>query len=105
MEITFRLSDEIVRQLRKLKNPDQFVGDALRKALLDASLSRRLSPSGKSKWAKIAERIEQHPVDLKGYSAQLQKDMRAFREDFSFCQELQQDHTSFKLRDWTSLSA
>lgn len=87
MEITFRLSDEIVRQLRKLKNPDQFVGDALRKALLDASLRRRLSPPGKSKWAKIAERIEQHPIELKGYSTQLQEDMRTFRENFSLDQE------------------
>ena len=87
MEMTFRLSDEIVRQLRQLRNPDQFVGDVLRKALQDASLRRRLSPNGKSKWAKIAERIDQHPVGLKGYSAQLQEDMRAFREDFSLDRE------------------
>ena len=87
MEMTFRLSDEIVRQLRKLRNPDQFVGDALRKALQDASLRRRISPTGKSKWAKIAERIDQHPVELQGYSAQLQEDMRTFREDFSLDRE------------------
>lgn len=83
MEMTFRLSDEIVRQLRQLRNPDQFVGDVLRKALQDASLRRRPSPNEKSKWAKIAERIDQHPVGLQGYSVQLQEDMRAFREDFS----------------------
>ena len=87
MEMTFRLSDEIVRQLRQLRNPDQFVGDVLRKALQDASLRKRLSPTGKSKWAKIAERIDQHPGELKGYSAQLQEDMRAFREDFSLDDE------------------
>ncbi|MDU9050069.1 MAG: hypothetical protein Q3M30_14580 [Candidatus Electrothrix sp. Rat3] len=87
MEMTFRLSDEIVRQLRQLRNPDQFVGDALRKALQDASLRRRLSPTGKSQWAKIAKRIDQHPIGLKGYSSQLQEDMRAFRDNFSLDRE------------------
>jgi hypothetical protein len=87
MEMTFRLSDEIVRQLRQLRNPDQFVGDVLRKALQDASLRSRLSPTGKSQWAKIAKRIDQHPIGLKGYSAQLQEDMRAFRENFSLDRE------------------
>ena len=53
MEMTFRLSDEIVRQLRQLRNPDQFVGDVLRKALQDASLRRRPSPNEKSKPGRL----------------------------------------------------
>ncbi len=87
MEMTFRLSDEVARQLRQLRNPDQFVGDVLRKALKDASLRRKLAPTEKSQWAKIAERIDQHPIGLKGYSTQLQEDMRAFRKDFSLDRE------------------
>ena len=42
MEMTFRLSDEIVRQLRQLRNPDQFVGDVLRKALQEAFSERKV---------------------------------------------------------------
>ncbi len=33
-----------------------------------------------SKWAKIAKRIQDDPVHLEGYSEQLKKDMREFRE-------------------------
>lgn len=87
MEMTFRLSDEIIQQLRQLPNPDQFVGDVLRRALRDAAFRKSASEKSVSKWAKIAQRIEQHPVGLNGYAAQLQQDMQEFRENFAFGEE------------------
>ncbi|MGE0085292.1 MAG: hypothetical protein AB7S75_12830 [Desulfococcaceae bacterium] len=40
------------------------------------------SPKKSSKWAKIVERIQNDPVHPAGYSGQLKKDMREFRESF-----------------------
>jgi len=37
-----------------------------------------------SKWAKIVQRVENDPVHLAGYSEQLKKDMKEFRDDFEF---------------------
>lgn len=84
MEMTFRLSDEIIQQLRQLPNPDQFVGDVLRSALRDVAFRKSASETPVSKWAKIARRIEEHPVGLNGYAAQLQQDMKEFRDNFAF---------------------
>ncbi len=37
-----------------------------------------------SKWAKIVQRVENDPVHLAGFSEQLKKDMKEFRDDFEF---------------------
>lgn len=37
-----------------------------------------------SKWALLAERINNNPVHLAGYSEQLKKDMQEFRENSEF---------------------
>lgn len=87
MEMTFRLSDEIIQQLRQLSNPDQFVGEVLRSALRDVAFRKSASETPVSKWAKIAQRIEEHPVGLNGYAPQLQQDMKEFRENFAFGEE------------------
>jgi hypothetical protein len=87
MEMTFRLSDEIIQQLRQLPNPDQFVGDVLRNALRDTAFRRSASEMPASKWAQIAQRIEEHPVGLNGYATQLQQDMKEFRDNFAFGEE------------------
>ena len=91
MEMTFRLSDEIIQQLRQLPNPDQFVGEVLKKALRDGAFRKGPAASPVSKWAKIAQRIEEHPVGLDGYAAQLQHDMREFRENVALSQEERHD--------------
>lgn len=91
MEMTFRLSDEIIQQLRQLPNPDQFVGEVLKNALKDVSSLRGVSPSQPSKWAKLVKRIDEQPGGLNGYAAQLQHDMREFRENFALGQEDEHD--------------
>lgn len=37
-----------------------------------------------SKWAQIVQRVENDPVHLAGYSKQLKKDMKEFRDNFEF---------------------
>lgn len=91
MEMTFRLSDEIVQQLRQLPNPDQFVGDVLKKALKEVSSRKGVSTSQPSRWAKLVKRIEEQPAGLNGYAAQLQRDMQEFRENFALGQEVERE--------------
>ena len=87
MEITLRLSDEVIHQLQQLPNPDEFVSEVLKKALSRTSDQKEPSSPRPSKWARIAKRIEEDPVHLAGYSKQLQEDMREFRENLALMQD------------------
>lgn len=91
MEITFRLSDDIIQQLRRLPNPDQFVGEVLQKALRDTSFHKESSKVQPSKWAKLVQRIDEHPGGFNGYSAQLQHDMQEFRGNFALGQDTEHE--------------
>ncbi len=87
MEITFQLSDEIIQELRQIPNIDHFVGMVLKNALLDKSFCNHPNTTSLSKWGKIAQRIEDYPLGLDGYSTELKKDIHEFRENFSFGQD------------------
>jgi len=91
MEMTFRLPDEMSRQLRQLPNPDQFVREVLQNALKNRGQRSSMPPEQSSKWAKLVKRIHEEPGGLRGYSAQLQHDMQEFRENFAFTQETNDD--------------
>ncbi len=75
MEITINFPDDIANQVRQLPDMDIFVSKVVRKALTKKRIS---------KWAKIAQRIQDDPVHLEGYSEQLKKDFREFRNSFQF---------------------
>jgi hypothetical protein len=49
-----------------------------------AALTKLTTKSQTSKWAQIAQRIDNDPVHLAGYSQQLKQDMKEFRENFEF---------------------
>ena len=87
MEITLRLSDELIQQLQQLPNPDKFVSDVLKKALSNTSHQPTQQPPQISKWARIAKRIEDDPIHLAGYSKHLKEDMREFRDNFALMQD------------------
>jgi hypothetical protein len=87
MEMTFRLSDELVLQLQQLPNPDNFVGEVLKNALKEFSPRKENLAAQPSKWAKLIQRIDRQPGGLTDYSAQLQRDMQEFRENVVFGQE------------------
>jgi hypothetical protein len=83
MEMTLTLSDEIGKQIQNLPNPNEFVSQVVKDAL--KKLTNQQQKAGEpSKWAKIAQRIHTDPVHLAGYSQQLKKDLREFRENFEF---------------------
>ena len=87
MDITLHLSDELAHQLQQLSNPDEFVASLLKKALKTPAIQAQAPITKRSRWAKIAERIEDDPVHLEGYSGQLKQDMQEFRENFAFTQD------------------
>lgn len=53
---------------------------------LEESLMKEAERANKkpSKWALLAERVNNDPVHLAGYSEQLKKDMQEFRENSEF---------------------
>ena len=81
MEITLTLSDDIGKQIQNLPNPNEFFNQVIKEALKKLQQQKASDPS---KWAKIAQRVHTDPVHLAGYSQQLKKDMREFRENFEF---------------------
>ena len=84
MELTIHLPQNLGRRVSRLRDPESFIADAVAKAL--GSLGRKEDRSSKtpSRWARLVERIEADPVHLDGYSEQLKRDMREFRDDFEF---------------------
>ena len=81
MEITLTLSDELVKTLQQLPNPDKYVSELLSRAL-NVSFPQK-PPLRRSKWAVIAQRVQNDPVHLAGYSEQLKQDFREFRNHFT----------------------
>jgi len=77
----------LAHQLRELPNPDEFVASLVKKALSATAPQAQHRPPKLSRWAKIAQRIEDDPVHLEGYSHQLKQDMQEFRENFAFTQD------------------
>ena len=67
-----------------MADPDHFVTEALRRALCDRPDTVRDQPERPSRWARLAAEIEADPIHLDGYSEQLDRDSREFREGFVF---------------------
>ena len=83
MQITLNLQDDVISQIQTLTNKDDFVNDAIKNALKNNPLFTK-KPTNTSKWALLAERVNNSPNHLAGYSEQLKKDMREFRENCDF---------------------
>ncbi len=83
MELTIHLPEDLGRRVRKLRDPESFVVQAVTKAL--GGLGRKEARASKpSRWARLVERVEADPIHLDGYSEQLKRDVREFRDDFTF---------------------
>ncbi|MGJ0429220.1 hypothetical protein [Methylobacter sp.] len=79
MQHIINLPHEMVEEINHLPNPDQFIYDAIRRAL-----EARQKPS---KWAQLAERIAENPIDLEEHTEQFKQDMEEFKQDFAFKSE------------------
>ena len=83
MELTIHLPEDLGRRVRKLRDPESFVTQAVTKALGGLGRKEERAPVP-SRWARLVERVEADPIHLDGYSEQLKRDMREFRDDFAF---------------------
>ncbi len=84
MQLTIALPDEMGRRIRKMRDPDRFITRVLSKAFQEDPPPDVDAPAGPSRWSRLAQRIADDPADLGGYSEQLIRDAREFREDFAF---------------------
>lgn len=84
MELTIHLPEDLEHRVRKLPDPESFVIDAIAKALRSLGRKETRAAKAPSRWARLVERIEADPVHLDGYSDQLKRDMREFRDNFAF---------------------
>lgn len=82
MQLTLTLPDDLVQKLKSIPDSDQFVREVLQSAIEQHPFIKPLS-----KWAKIAKRIEQNPIELGDYTMKFKQDMRAVRENFTFKDE------------------
>jgi hypothetical protein len=83
MQLTLTLPDDLVQKLKSIPDSDQFVREVLQSAIEQYPLTKPLS-----KWAKIAKRIEQNPVELGDYTMKFKQDMREIRENLVFKDEV-----------------
>ena len=81
MQISFDLSDDVVKQLKTIPNLDSFINRVITNALQNQSTAIvKLS-----KWAMFAREIQNNSsLNLDGYSEKLKKDTLEIRENFIF---------------------
>ncbi len=84
MMVTIQFPEPIAQRILRLPDRDAFVSRVVAIALGERPTEAKPSVS-RSKWAKLASRVESDPEQLgENDYAKLRKDMRAFREDFHF---------------------
>lgn len=76
MQVTFDLPNKLVQQIQILPNRDSFVCEVLEKAMGQEEITHV------SKWANIARRIKENPLELGDYTEKFKQDMREVREGF-----------------------
>lgn len=82
MKVTITLPDEIAQKVYRLRNRDAFVSKAVAEAL--SQEPEVLSRGGRSRWARIVERIEQNAQTLGQYRESFDRDRKELRESLRF---------------------
>jgi hypothetical protein len=82
MKVTITFPDEIAKKVCRLPDRDAFVTKAVAVAL--SQEPDVASKSGRSRWARMVERIEQNAQSLGEYRELFDRDRREFRESFRF---------------------
>lgn len=80
MQIILNLPDDIGHELKKLPDADIFVAGLVRTALQQ----RKPHNEPLSKWARLAECIEETSIGLGDYTEQFKQDMQEVREGLVF---------------------
>lgn len=93
MQITLNLPDEIGQVLLHQADPSRFVAEMIQATLrgkgeVNAKEEIAVEEQPVSKWAAVAQRIRDNPIDFGDYREQFRKDCQEFREGFYFEHDL-----------------
>lgn len=84
MKLTISFPDDVAKKVCRLKNPDEFVRQAVEKALDQEPLPLEPPNTEESRWARLVQRVERESTSLGGYYDQFKKDLAEVRRDFRF---------------------
>ena len=84
MKMTITLPDAVARRVCRLPNPDEFVSQAVEKALGQEPGPVGSSDPEESKWARLIREVEDGSMSLGDYADQFNRDRAEFRESFRF---------------------
>ncbi len=73
MKPMITLPDDVASQVGRLRNPDELLRQAVRKALDETETSPL--EAGPSRWARLAKRVESESTSLGDYYVQFKKDL------------------------------
>ena len=83
MKLTITFPDNVARKVCRLPNPDEFVSQAVERALEQGTIPVKASEGG-SRWTRLVDEIADGSMSLGEQAAQLERDRREFREQFHF---------------------
>lgn len=66
------------------KSKRKIISLPIKRKFIEQEKSIEQSSDKQSKWAKITKRVKNDPLHLEGYSEQLKRDMKDFRDGFEF---------------------
>ena len=82
MKLTITFPDNVAKKVRRLPNADEFVSQAVEKALeQDAAPVEAVE---KSRWARLVDEIADGSMSLGDQAARFEQDRKDFREQFHF---------------------
>lgn len=84
MKLTISFPDNVAKRVCRLKNPDEFVRQAVEKALDQQQLPLGPTSGEKSRWARLVERVEKESTSLGDHYDKFKKDLAEVRRDFRF---------------------
>ena len=82
MKLTITFPDKVAKKVRRLPNPDEFVSQAVEKALEQDGVT--VEAQEKSRWARLVDEIADGSMSLGDQAAKFEQDRKDFREQFRF---------------------
>jgi hypothetical protein len=84
MKMTITLPDSVAKRVCRLPNPDEFVSQAVERALDQEPGAVEPSDGEESNWARLVREVEDGSMSLGDYANQFNRDRAEFRESFRF---------------------
>lgn len=86
MKLTITFPETVAKRVCRLPNPDEFVTQAVEKALEQEPEPAPVEPSEaeESKWARLVREVENGSMSLGDDYEQFNRDRAEFRESFRF---------------------